>query len=213
VSRRPLDVYETPRALSLAVCHWLKSKISEPKGAIWEPSSGTGSFVAAARATWPTTPIVAFDVRKEVDADARENGADNFVGLDWVDDWGHPGSDWEQARPWLVVGNPPFKGCELHLVRALERVELGGYVCFLLSLNLFWPSRAREMLWDLPGLVRVQPMNPRPDFLGRGGSDAVGCAAYLWQRGYTGPTMLHKPLRWRGDIARTQTELEIGGGQ
>jgi hypothetical protein len=208
MKRRPLDVYETPRALALGACAWVaREVISTPPPRIWEPHCGTGSFVQAARLTWPRSWITGLDVRPEVESDALANGANNFAALDWL-----APSGIDVLRPSLIIGNPPFAGCERHVARALDRVDRHGTVAFLLSINLLWPSRQKQALWELPGLRYVQPLNPRPDFLGRGGCDAVGVAMFVWQPRHSGPAELGKPLRWRGDIARTQTALELGGG-
>ena len=160
--------------------------------------------------------ITGWDIRPEVGKDARAAGADLFCHHDWL----QPIPDELRPRrvdgglapaPDLIVGNPPFDGAELHLARSLERVHPDGVVAFLLSCNLFWPSRKKEALWDLPGLWLVQPWYPRCDFIGAGSVDAVGVATFVWAPRYQGAPLFRKPRRWRGG-KHGQGELPFGDG-
>lgn len=63
--RVPFDAYQTPVALALTICNWLKQFGVDPAH-ILEPSAGHGSFVKAARAVWPKSFIVANEIQTKL---------------------------------------------------------------------------------------------------------------------------------------------------
>lgn len=210
MKRRLDDVYETPRQLALAMCTWLSQVPlfgAHPRIVV-EPHCGSGRFVHAARTVWPSCFIAGFDIRPEVESSARAAGAEVFEARDWL----QTREEDRHSAPDLILGNCPFAGVERHVALAVERVSQYGTVAFLLSCNLFWPSEAKEALWDIPGLQVVQPFYPRPDFRNVGSTDAVGVACFVWRKGYQGRPHFGAPRRWRESARRRQMPLVMGGG-
>lgn len=171
--RREGDAYYTPAALASA----LVSLLPVAGKACWEPHAGGGAFVRA----------------------LIQNGATTVVGTDIAaGDWG-PGWDFlEQARAPLgvqvdwIVGNPPFRGFEDHIDRALD---LAPNVAFLLRLGCM-ESRARVSCWARWPLRRVWVLAERPSFTG-GGTDSAAYGFFVFERGYTGAAEVVPGWSWK----------------
>jgi hypothetical protein len=107
----------------------------------------------------------------------------------------------------LVIGNPPFKVAEEHVLHSLELLKPGGYLAFLLRLGFLGSFRRAVGLWSRPGLLHVAPIAPRPSFYSKarlrkterrsGSNDKSEYALFLWRAGYAGFVELGEPIVWR----------------
>lgn len=194
--RRAFDAYFTPDALARACVERVASVMSEPPERILEPSSGGGAFVAACHAAWPEARICAVDVAPGRREAAIAAGARDFVETDFL-----RVKPPVVRPPDLIIGNPPYLGAEDHIRKALEMVEPGGAVAFLLRLSMvasagrLQPGGISRAGAEGCGLDRVYPIYPRPSFTG-GGTDASEYALVMWIQGYRGPVQLGEPIRW-----------------
>jgi hypothetical protein len=190
-----LDAYQTPEPLALAICGALRRAIGDPEEII-EPSAGAGAFVGAARATWPDAHITAVEV-----ADGRKSaclaaGANVFIRQCWVETAiGLANYQTPEGKPRLVVGNPPFREAERHIIAALDLLREGDHLAFLLRLN-FLGSLDRVRFWRRNPAMWVKTIAPRPSFTG-GGTDGTEYAVFCWRKGYRGRTQLLAPLVWK----------------
>lgn len=172
--RRPLDAYMTPDDLAEALVGLLPIG---PHHAVLEPHAGGGAFVRAL--TVRARHVLAVDI----DPDAA-------VPL-------HHVGDFLAYEPNLaldyVVGNPPFRGFELHVEHALT---LAPNVAFLLRLAVM-ESRGRVDLWRRWPLRKVWVLAERPSFTG-GGTDSAAYGWFWFQRGYRGTAEVVPGWLWRG---------------
>lgn len=85
----------------------------------------------------------------------------------------------------LVISNPPFSLAREFVEHSLENTVKGGYVVFLLRLNILGSQRRHEWWQDrIPFAIYVHSKRPR--FFG-GGSDATEYAHFVWKKGYINP--------------------------
>jgi hypothetical protein len=208
--RREHDVYETPLAQAIHVCRWVAATLfpSAPPAVIWEPHSGTGMLVDAARRTWPAAKILAFDLRGNVRSDALARGADAFLEHDWLKPL-----PTEIDPPALILANPPFDGIEKHVALILDRLPPGAVAAIIGDCNLLWPSAPKEPFWDVPGLERFLPLYPRADYIGAKSTGATSTAVFQFRRGHIGGIQMLRPSRWRGNAKKAQTQLDLGGAR
>lgn len=185
----------TPDALALAICAELRRRGQAPEEII-EPSAGEGAFIRAARATWPDAHITAIEVDAARKPACIAAGANLFLRQCWVETAiGLANNQSEEGRPRLVVGNPPYREAERHIVVALDLLRAGDQLAFLLRLNLLG-SRDRVRFWRRCPPAWVRPIAPRPSFFG-GGSDGTEYAVFCWRKGHRGSTQLLSPLVWK----------------
>jgi len=146
-----------------------------------EPSVGGGAFVRALRGRAPDVQVFG------VDLDPRAAG---LIACDMctAEDFAHLTIDDSVPRPWLVLGNPPYGAAEAHIRRALEVVQKGGYVGFLLRLAMLESEKRRPLWRDHPPFA-VHVLTRRPSFTG-GGTDSAAYGWFIWRRGYTGAPSL-----------------------
>lgn len=187
--RNALDFYATPQALADAICGSLAEDWDFDT--IVEPSAGHGPFVRAARRSWPEADIIAVDCAVERISATEAAGANATVISDWLRFGPLPRRPDSRV---LVVGNPPFRDAEAHIRHALDIMEAGDVLAFLLRLNLLG-SRSRLDLWASTSLSEVIPVVPRPSFTG-GGSDATEYAVFVWIKGEESASRLALPLVW-----------------
>ena len=196
--RVPLDAYMTDDDVALALA-WRVAATYRP-ALIVEPSAGCGAFVRAARAAWAHVPIWAVEIDKNVPAGALlDSGASSVYYEDWVS-WARssPRVLSRPAGPVLIIGNPPFSLHEAHVRAALQWMEPGDQLAFLLRLNALG-SHERVSLWANSPLVDVATIVPRPSFNGGAGTDGTEYALFRWIKGYEGPRLLTPPIVWRED--------------
>lgn len=125
----------------------------------------------------------------------REYGANRILTLDIRDDSRAAGRGMDfLEQPQLsyplfdfVVSNPPFKDAVSFIKKGLEYVKDGGYLAYLMRINLYG-SDTRRLFWQTEGMMPKYTLvhTPRPSFI-KGGSDATEYAHFVWQKGYNQP--------------------------
>lgn len=168
MTRRALDAYYTPDDVALACVDALAPLVA--RGAsICEPSVGGGAFVRALRARGvggavdgvdldPAAPGLAL-CRHATVADFRQT---------------YPDADW-------VIGNPPYREAEEHVLHALKIARVG--VALLLRLGFLAGQGRYFRLWSggpVP-LRSVHVLAARPSFT-EGGTDSTDYALFVWTR-------------------------------
>lgn len=168
--RRSDDTYYTPDELAEALVSLL------PIGAMsvcWEPHAGGGAFVRALDSR-TACPVVATDLHGW--------GAPlDFLSVHSPP----PGTSW-------IVGNPPFRGHEQHIDKALD---LSPNVAFLLRLAVM-ESAARVPMWRRWPLRKVWVLAERPSFTG-GGTDCAAYGFFWWDRAHRGPAEVVPGWSWK----------------
>ena len=93
-----------------------------------------------------------------------------------------------------IVTNPPYKYAKEFVEKALELVDVGRYVCMFLKV-LFLESRSRKELFiKFPPKV-IYVSSSRINCAKNGDfntytSSAIAYAWYVWQKGYTGDSVV-----------------------
>jgi hypothetical protein len=166
------DLYETPACAVEALL-----RIEKIPNSVWEPSCGPGSIVRV----------------------LQTYGCDVYAS-DVVDyGWGHKIADFftNDFRFPAIVTNPPYKLAEKFVSRA---ILLSPLVVMLLRLA-FLESVKRTVILENSGLARIHvfrnrlPMMHRAGWDGPKASSAMPFAWYVWERGYTGPTVIDR-ISW-----------------
>ena len=109
-TRRDHDAYDTPPELARACVSWCRGHLTIPGDhlervapLILDPTAGNGPFAAAAREVWPSSRVVAVDIRDVCRAACEASGAifacTDALTLD-------PKTI---GRADLIITNPPFK--------------------------------------------------------------------------------------------------------
>lgn len=171
--REVLDRYYTPDALALDCAIEAQHLCPSPR-VVLEPSVGGGAFARAARELWPVgLAIVGVDCDPEAEG---RNTCDIFHNCDFLDYK-------DDAPPDLVLGNPPYRAADEHIVHALRTVVSGGAVGMLLRLA-FMEGKRRSSFWQEYGsyLVSVHVLAERPSFVAGGGRDSCAYGWFLWKR-------------------------------
>ena len=102
----------------------------------------------------------------------------------------------EQTEIWDgdIVTNPPYKLAKEFVEHAIEIVSTGNKVCMFLKLT-FLEGKARKSLFEKypPKIVYVSSSRLKcaknGNFEEKDGT-AVAYAWYVWEKGYTGPTII-----------------------
>ena len=94
-----------------------------------------------------------------------------------------------------IITNPPYKYAKEFVEKALELVEPGGKVAMFLKLTFLEGKTRRELFEKYPPkVVYVSSSRLRcamnGDFKRYANSNAVAYAWYIWEKGYTGNTVL-----------------------
>ena len=87
----------------------------------------------------------------------------------------------------------PTPAAEQHVRRALEIVEPGGHVAFLMRLGFL---EGRDDLYEEHPVRRIWQVNPRPSFTG-GGNDSATYGFFHWTKGWRGGETTMIRTRWR----------------
>jgi len=93
-----------------------------------------------------------------------------------------------------IVTNPPFKYAQEFVENALERVDIGRYVCMFLRV-LFLESQSRKKLFAEQPPKTVYVSSSRINCAKNGdfvtyNSSAVAYAWFVWVKGYQGETII-----------------------
>lgn len=170
--RDALDRYYTPDPVAARCVAALR--IPAPSWVL-EPSIGGGAFARAVGAYFFGTPIDGIDANPlaaglgGLPVTRRRVG--DFLALDPLE---------LRSRQYaLIVGNPPYRDAEAHVRRALEIVQRGGTVAFLLRIA-FLASASRRPLWRQHPPSEVWILPERPSFTGDGKTDGADYAFFVW---------------------------------
>jgi len=173
--RRALDAYYTPDALAEALVAVLPIEATDT---VMEPHAGGGAFVRALRPR--CARVLACDVNPDAEglalADSAHRG--DFLSCGISGRW--------------CVGNPPYRGFELHLEHALS---LSRHVAFLLRLAVM-ESAGRANLWRGWPLRRVWVLAERPSFTG-GRTDSAAYGWFWFDREWKQPAEVIPGWSWR----------------
>lgn len=198
--RRVADFYPTPDLLALACCRAMFTISSMPSW-ILEPSAGSGAFVRAARQVWgPRQLIFAVEMRKEehdnlLSCDTAADG----VSISSLEDFLQEPSFLSKEKV-LVIGNPPYSLAQEHIMLLLDYLLPGSRIAFLLKLGFLGTKTRADLLWKQGQCKYVWPILGRPSFVKseRASSDVNEYALFVWEVGYTGPTIVKFPhIRWK----------------
>jgi len=103
------------------------------------------------------------------------------------------GQEWEWNGD--IVTNPPYKYAREFIEKALEIVPIGRKVCMFLKLT-FLEGKGRKQLFteNPPRVVYVTSSRlncaKNGDFITYGTNSAAAYAWFVWEKGYTGNTIL-----------------------
>jgi hypothetical protein len=184
--REALDRYYTPDRLALDCAIEAQHLCPSPR-VVLEPSVGGGAFARAARELWPVG-LTIIGVDRDPEAEGRKT-CDVFHNCDFL--------DFSSEKPDLILGNPPYREADEHIVHALEGVTPGGTVGMLLRLA-FMEGTGRASFWDeySPWLTSVHVLAERPSFTASGGRDSCAYGWFLWTRADGQPGRVYPG--WRG---------------
>lgn len=174
--RRPLDLYPTDEAVTLA----LLARVS-PHGRILEPCAGPGAMARVLARHPGVDAVVTSDV------DPQHN-------TDLVADATQPTAVCWQQRPDWVVTNPPFNVALPILRNAMRSARVG--VAFLVRLSFMEPAgqlsgdRGQFLAAHADRQVLSLVLgNPRPSFTGDGRTDSVTAVWLVWRRDWSWAAM------------------------
>jgi hypothetical protein len=174
---RGLDLYETPAVAVEALL-----RVESLPQRIWEPAAGRGAIVHVLRAAG--REVLASDI-----ADYGE--PTHFAERDFFLEHKLPSS--VEA----IVTNPPYQFAERFVAHALDLCP-----CVVMLLRLaFLESERRCSILEDRGLARVHvfrkrlPMMHRAGWQGRKANSGMAFCWMRWDRGYTGPTTIHR-ISW-----------------
>lgn len=177
-ARRDFDFYPTPIDVCSDALTFLPDSVNPLN--ILDPGAGAGVWGTAARRMYPNALITGIDIRPET----LRPRAYNF--------WMHGDFLLMNTSPCfdLVIGNPPYKYAEQFVRRSLDMLEDGGYLILLLRLNfLEGQDRSRRLHRKYPP-KKVVVRAGRVSFTGDGKSNATAYGYFVWQKGYSGRTVL-----------------------
>jgi hypothetical protein len=151
---KPLDLYETPDWLTLALIPHLRKY--NPRG-ILEPAVGGGAIARILKREFPEANITVGDVT---------------TGQDFrVHDYGGPFD--------LIMTNPPYSLAMEFIQRALPLDAQGGTVALLLRVNFMGGQERASFRRKCGSKLSLYISPRRPDFTGEGG-DATEYAWFVW---------------------------------
>ena len=179
-AKRTNGEFYTPDALALAVCKTLHEQGISP-GYVLEPGCGGGAFLRAARETWPRADLMGVDLAPACTGPGLVSRMDLF-SLTWSYD--------------LILGNPDFSRAEEIVRHCLGLRAPGGYLAFLLRLNMLGGIGRASLYAEYP-LWLLQPIAGRPSFTSDGKTDSSDYGLFVWREGHTGPGKILQPLIWR----------------
>lgn len=199
MARRPLDLYATPPEVAIEVCRLASAEGIAP-AEILEPSAGPGRFIAAALQVWPGTRVRAVDVDGAHRDACLAAGAESFTALDWQA-YAAAAVERRCREPWiraplLILGNPPFMRAQAHVEAALELLQEGEHLVFILRQS-FRGAKERVAFWRRSPLLWVSTIVPRIPFIPNGeGGDTSDCEVFCWRKGHTRRAEVLPPMLW-----------------
>jgi hypothetical protein len=177
LAERGLDLYETPAPATETL---FDIEPAIPK-MLWEPAAGNGAITIIARDRGRI--VLSSDI-------VQRAFPLDFVG-DFLAQTAMPGGC--EA----ILTNPPFRDIERFVVHALK---LSSIVIMLARLA-FYESDRRSHILENCGLARIHcfrkrlPMMHRAEWAGRKANSGMAFAWFIWERSYTGPTLIDR-ISW-----------------
>jgi hypothetical protein len=160
--RKPLDQYETPTWVTMA----LNPHLPVFTGKVWEPARGSGKMVAALRQA-------GFDVV----------GSDITQGVDFLD------SDPETGVR-AIITNPPYALAQEFIERALS-IRGNRIVAMLLRTDFDHAASRAHLFADCPMFAKKVVLTKRIRwFEGSNGSPSFNHCWMIWDRHHHGPPTL-----------------------
>lgn len=194
-TRRENDFYPTPVALADEICERLTEFLPDVHAEVIEPSAGGGAFLGPLRRIWADFRVTAIDITAEPD-DLIQKGATVAFRSDW-EAWV---SQAQFSGKVLVVGNPPFRLAERHIIAALNHLPVGSHVCFLLKLGFLCGKKRAARLCGNRQLRYLVPIVGRPSFVkgAKATTDNQEYSLFVWEVGYQGNAeVLFPHLVWK----------------
>ena len=215
-TRRDLDAYDTPPELALACIEWCRDHLELPETPlVLDPTAGGGPFAAAARSTWPSSRVVAVDIRDVCKTSCEASGA-IFACADAL-----TLAPATIKRADLIVTNPPFKLADELVTWMWINMKEGASLAFLLSVTFLGTEErwhlgsdtiVEDHALDAPGLFKRAPLIycvpivPRPSFIGSK-SPKFEAALFVWKKlemdehqerfgVFRGAIIPDEPIRW-----------------
>jgi hypothetical protein len=176
LAERGLDLYETPAVAVEALL-----RVERIPHCVWEPATGLGAIVCPLRDRGYA--VIASDI--------FDYGFPLHFCRDFLAEIGIP------TGVEAIVTNPPYQCAEKFVEHALR---LCPRVVMLLRLA-FLESERRCGILEGRGLARVHvfrkrlPMMHRAGWQGRKANSGMAFAWFVWERGYTGPTIVNR-ISW-----------------
>lgn len=177
-TREPNDFYPTPARLCEAIVDSVLPEAANLRAEwrVLEPSAGDGAFVRVlhSRGVRDVTALEPFHATPH-HGSINERLEDHRID--------HEGYD-------LIIGNPPFKHAEEHVLHMLDLVRPGGHVAMLLRMSFLGSKKRGQFLTDHPP-AHVDIIRGRPSFSGDGRTDGAEYAVFHWWAGSAGspPTL------------------------
>jgi hypothetical protein len=181
--RRHLDQYYTPQPVADALVAEYLRHHPVPIRAL-EPNVGRGAWSRAVGAHMPRTIVHGVDIESR---DPEDHCCHEFTRCDFL--------ELRPQWPDLIIGNPPYNNAEAHIRHALDIVQPCGRVAFLLRLA-FCESQSRIEFWRDHPAATIHVLAERPSFTG-GKTDTAAYGFFVWQPGYSGPTVCYPGFSWR----------------
>lgn len=131
------------------------------------------SYPKALRAMYGPGPVIkTIDIREDSPAD--DHG--NFLDLCYAHD---------DARPDIIISNPPFSLAVEFVQHSLKLVRPGGFVIFLQRLN-FFGSQTRKPFWDKNMPMAHYIHHERMGFIPSrpSATDSIEYAHFVWHQGW-----------------------------
>lgn len=150
---------------------------------IFDPGAGAGAWGTVARSIWPKSTIVGYELRK-----VQKPIAYNYWYTgDFLLESEHNIFD-------LVIGNPPYSYAEQFVKAGYQLLDDGGYMVYLLRMGFLEGQTRLRRLYRKYAPKKVVVCSNRPSFIESGQTTSEAFGYFVWQKGYTGPTMLEWTL-------------------
>lgn len=193
--RRKHDFYETPKELcDMALSRMILSELDYldyicPFNSVMDAGCGSGVWGSALHKQYNISAIRNLSLDgidiQEMDSNLCYTGwfTGNFLDFDCSDKYD------------LVMGNPPYSLAEEFVRHSMKTLKEGGYVYFLLRLAFLESKKRYFGLFKEYKPKRVYVLSRRPSFFSSKGdnrktTDALSYAMFLWQKGWSGNTVL-----------------------
>ena len=190
MTRRVLDAYPTPARLTQALLYYVPIA-----GRVLEPCAGEGQMAEALELCDRSRVRVVYrnDIDPAYNCQHSEDATDFRAAI------------WQVPCDWVVT-NPPYGRAEAILANAYRCARTG--VAFLLRLSFLEPTNGRRV-WLQEHQEQLSHLlvfgSPRPSFTDDGRTDSATVAWMVWQRGWSGGTLVRFITGWRDKPAQGAT--------